>query len=79
MDENKIIKLRKPMDIIKTNERITRLVMSGELDSKQAKVLYQGVNSAIKALELLHYDMEGEQLKDTVEQLQSQLEGEFYE
>ena len=40
------------MDIIKTNERITRLVMSGELDAKQAKVLYQGVNSAIKALEL---------------------------
>ena len=64
--QRKLIKLKKAKDILSTNEKVARLVLTGDIDKQTAKVLSQYINNAIKCLELLQYEQELQDLEDTI-------------
>ena len=53
--QRKLIKLKKAKDILSTNEKVARLVLTGEIDKTTAKIISQYINNAIKCIELLQY------------------------
>lgn len=67
--QRKIIKLKKAKDILATNERIARLVLTGDIDKAQAKIISQYINNAIKCIELLQYENQLQELEDTIQSL----------
>lgn len=64
--QKKLIKLKKAKDILSTNERIARLVLTGDIDKTTAKLISQYINNAIKCIELLQYDQQLQDLEDTI-------------
>ena len=64
--QRKLIKLKKAKDILSTNERIARLVLTGDIDKTTAKLISQYINNAIKCIELLQYEQELQELEDTI-------------
>ena len=64
--QRKIVKLKKAKDILSTNEKVARLVLTGDIDKTTAKLISQYINNAIKCLELLQYEQELQDLEDTI-------------
>ena len=69
--QRKLIKLKKAKDILSTNEKVARLVLTGEIDKTTAKIISQYINNAIKCIELLQYEDQLQQLEDTIDKLLS--------
>ena len=69
--QQKMIKLKKANQILATNERIARLVITGDIDKTTAKIISQYINNAIKCIELLQYEQEIQELEDTIDKLLS--------
>ena len=67
--QKKLIKLRKAKDILSTNEKVARLVLTGEIDKTTAKIISQYINNAIKCIELLQYEDQLQELEDTINNL----------
>ena len=67
--QKKLIKLRKAKDILSTNEKVARLVLTGEIDKTTAKIISQYINNAIKCIELLQYEEQLQELEDTINNL----------
>ena len=67
--QRKIIKLKKAKDILSTNEKIARLVLTGDIDKTTAKIISQYINNAIKCIELLQYEGQLQDLEDTINSL----------
>ena len=67
--QKKLIKLRKAKDILSTNEKVARLVLTGEIDKTTAKIISQYINNAIKCIELLQYEEQLAELEDTINNL----------
>ena len=68
-EQRKIIKLKKAKDILNTNEKVARLVLTGDIDKTTAKLISQYINNAIKCIELLQYEQELQELEDTINSL----------
>ena len=69
--QQKLIKLKKANQILATNERIARLVITGDIDKTTAKIISQYINNAIKCIELLQYEQQIQELEDTIDKLLS--------
>lgn len=69
--QQKMIKLKKANQILATNERIARLVITGDIDKTTAKIISQYINNAIKCIELLQYEQQLTELEDTIDKLLS--------
>ena len=69
--QQKLIKLKKANQILATNERIARLVLTGDIDKTTAKIISQYINNAIKCIELLQYEQQIQELEDTIDKLLS--------
>ena len=69
--QQKMIKLKKANQILATNERIARLVITGDIDKTTAKIISQYINNAIKCIELLQYEQQIQELEDTIDKLLS--------
>ena len=69
--QRKLIKLKKAKDILSTNEKVARLVLTGEIDKTTAKIISQYINNAIKCIELLQYEDQLQELEDTIDKLLS--------
>lgn len=69
--QQKMIKLKKANQILATNERIARLVLTGDIDKTTAKIISQYINNAIKCIELLQYEQQLTELEDTIDKLLS--------
>ena len=69
--QQKMIKLKKANQILATNERIARLVITGDIDKTTAKIISQYINNAIKCIELLQYEQEIQELENTIDKLLS--------
>lgn len=69
--QQKLIKLKKANQILATNERIARLVITGDIDKTTAKIISQYINNAIKCIELLQYEQQLTELEDTIDKLLS--------
>ena len=67
--QRKLIKLKKAKDILSTNEKVARLVLTGEIDKTTAKIISQYINNAIKCIELLQYEEQLQELEDTINNL----------
>ena len=67
--QRKLIKLKKAKDILNTNEKVARLVLTGEIDKTTAKIISQYINNAIKCIELLQYEDQLQELEDTINNL----------
>ena len=67
--QRKLIKLKKPKDILSTNEKVARLVLTGEIDKTTAKIISQYINNSIKCIELLQYEDQLQELEDTINNL----------
>lgn len=67
--QRKIVKLKKAKDILSTNEKVARLVLTGEIDKTTAKIISQYINNAIKCIELLQYEDQLQELEDTINNL----------
>ena len=67
--QRKIIKLKKCKDILNTNEKVARLVLTGDIDKTTAKIISQYINNAIKCIELLQYENQLQDLEDTINNL----------
>lgn len=67
--QRKLIKLKKAKDILSTNEKVARLVLTGEIDKTTAKIISQYINNAIKCIELLQYEDQLQELEDTINNL----------
>ena len=67
--QRKIIKLKKAKDILNTNEKVARLVLTGDIDKTTAKLISQYINNAIKCIELLQYEQELQELEETINSL----------
>ena len=67
--QKKLIKLRKAKDILSTNEKVARLVLTGEIDKTTAKIISQYINNAIKCIELLQSEDQLQELEDTINNL----------
>ena len=67
--QRKIVKLKKAKDILSTNEKVARLVLTGEIDKTTAKIISQYINNAIKCMELLQYEQQLTELEDTINNL----------
>ena len=67
--QKKLIKLKKAKDILSTNEKVARLVLTGEIDKTTAKIISQYINNAIKCIELLQYEEQLQELEDTINNL----------
>ena len=67
--QRKIIKLKKAKDILSTNEKIARLVLTGDIDKTTAKIISTYINNAIKCIELLQYEGQLQDLEDTINSL----------
>ena len=67
--QKKLIKLKKAKDILSTNEKVARLVLTGEIDKTTAKIISQYINNAIKCIELLQYEDQLQELEDTINNL----------
>ena len=67
--QRKLIKLKKAKDILSTNEKVARLVLTGEIDKTTAKIISQYINNAIKCMELLQYEQQLTELEDTINNL----------
>ena len=67
--QKKLIKLRKAKDILKTNEKIAKMVLVGDIDPKTAKILSQYINNAVKCIELLQYEDQISQLEDQIDEI----------
>ena len=67
--QQKLIKLKKANQILATNERIARLVITGDVDKTTAKIISQYSNNAIKCIELLQYEEQLQELEDTINNL----------
>ena len=67
--QRKLIKLKKAKDILSTNEKVARLVLTGEIDKTTAKIISQYINNAIKCLELCQYEAQIQELEDTIDKL----------
>ena len=68
-EQRKIIKLKKAKDILNTNEKVARLVLTGDIDKTTAKLISQYINNAIKCIELLQYEQELQELEETINSL----------
>lgn len=69
--QQKMIKLKKANQILATNERIAKLVITGDIDKTTAKIISQYINNAIKCIELLQYEQQIQELEDTIDKLLS--------
>ena len=69
--QKKIVKLKKAKDILSTNEKVARLVLTGQIDKTTAKIISQYINNAIKCIELLQYEDQLQELEDTIDKLLS--------
>ena len=69
--QQKLIKLKKANQILATNERIAKLVITGDIDKTTAKIISQYINNAIKCIELLQYEQQIQELEDTIDKLLS--------
>ena len=67
--QKKLIKLKKAKDILSTNEKVARLVLTGEIDKTTAKIISQYINHALKCIELLQYEEKLQELEDTINNL----------
>lgn len=67
--QRKLIKLKKAKDILNTNEKVARLVLTGDIDKTTAKIISQYINNAIKCIELLQYEGQLQELEDTINNL----------
>ena len=67
--QRKIIKLKKAKDILSTNEKIARLVLTGDIDKTTSKIISTYINNAIKCIELLQYENQLQDLEDTISDL----------
>ena len=67
--QQKMIKLKKANQILATNERIARLVITGDIDKTTAKIISQYINNAIKCIELLQYEEQLAELEQTINDL----------
>ena len=67
--QQKLIKLKKANQILATNERVARLVITGDIDKTTAKIISQYINNAIKCIELLQYEDQLQELEDTINNL----------
>ena len=67
--QKKLIKLRKAKDILSTNEKVARLVLTGEIEKTTSKIISQYINNAIKCIELLQYEDQLQELEDTINNL----------
>ena len=67
--QRKIVKLKKAKDILSTNEKVARLVLTGEIDKTTAKIISQYINNAIKCIELLQYEEQLAELEQTINDL----------
>ena len=67
--QKKLIKLKKAKDILSTNEKVARLVLTGEIDKTTAKIISQYINNAIKCIELLQYEDQLQELEQTINDL----------
>lgn len=67
--QRKLIKLKKAKDILSTNEKVARLVLTGEIDKTTAKIISQYINNAIKCIELLQYEEQLAELEQTINDL----------
>ena len=67
--QRKMIKLKKAKDILNTNEKVARLVLTGDIDKAQAKIISTYINNAIKCLELLQYEGQLAELEQTINDL----------
>lgn len=67
--QKKLIKLKKAKDILSTNEKVARLVLTGEIDKTTAKIISTYINNAIKAIELLQYEEQLAELEQTINDL----------
>lgn len=67
--QKKLIKLKKAKDILSTNEKVARLVLTGDIDKTTAKIISQYINNAIKCIELLQYEDQLQELEDTINNL----------
>lgn len=67
--QRKLIKLKKAKDILSTNEKVARLVLTGEIDKTTAKIISQYINNAIKCIELLQYEDQLQELEETINNL----------
>ena len=67
--QRKLIKLKKAKDILNTNEKVARLVLTGDIDKTTAKIISQYINNAIKCIELLQYETQLQDLEDTINSL----------
>ena len=67
--QRKLIKLKEAKDILSTNEKVARLVLTGEIDKTTAKIISQYINNAIKCIELLQYEDQLQELEDTINNL----------
>ena len=67
--QKKLIKLKKAKDILNTNEKVARLVLTGEIDKTTAKLISQYINNAIKCMELLQYEEQLQELENTINNL----------
>lgn len=68
-EQRKIIKLKKAKDILNTNEKVARLVLTGDIDKTTAKLISQYINNAIKCIELLQYEEQLQELEQTINNL----------
>ena len=67
--QRKLIKLKKAKDILSTNEKVARLVLTGDIDKTTAKIISQYINNAIKCIELLQYEDQLQELEQTINDL----------
>ena len=67
--QRKIVKLKKAKDILSTNEKVARLVLTGEIDRQTAKIISTYINNAIKCIELLQYEEQLAELEQTINDL----------
>lgn len=67
--QRKIVKLKKAKDILSTNEKVARLVLTDQIDKQTAKIISQYINNAIKCIELLQYEEQLAELEQTINDL----------